>query len=104
MIKKFVSPNLRYKNGKLYYLNKYESIEKDWDYVNENYYYNIDDTVKKFDYCNINLVVNDYNDNVLVICNFNEDMDESNVKNSLKSINNGICELNNDDNYYTFDI
>ena len=44
----FVSPNLRHVDSKIYYLNK-DEIKNEIDYINENYYYNIDEINKKFD-------------------------------------------------------
>ena len=66
----FVSPNLRHVDSKIYYLNK-DEIKNEIDYINENYYYNIDEINKKFDDYKLELVVNDYTDKILIKCIFN---------------------------------
>ena len=55
MIKQFIPPNLKHKNGKIYFLNKYEINKENHNYVDENYYYDLDE---------INHNVNDYRKNI----------------------------------------
>ena len=43
VLKSFISPNLRHKNGKIYYLNNKELYVSDWNYVEENYYIHFND-------------------------------------------------------------
>ena len=66
MIKQFVSPNLKYNNGKIYYLNKSEINNKNHNYVHENYFYYLSEINKDFDDCSIELVVNDYSDDSIL--------------------------------------
>ena len=75
----FVSPNLRHVDSKIYYLNK-DEIKNEIDYINENYYYNIDEINKKFDDYKLELVVNDYTDKILIKCIFNESIQEKDYK------------------------
>jgi len=93
MIKKFVSPNLKYKNGKIYILNKYEINNKDWNYEQENYYIIIDEIQKTCDNCTIELVVNDLNDDILIVCNIDDNINENEEKDIFTKINNNLCEL-----------
>jgi hypothetical protein len=102
MIKQFVSPNLKYNNGKIYYLNKSEINNKDHNYVQENYYYYLSEINKDFDDCSIELVVNDYNDDILVKCNVNDDLNDDSVKVLFNNINTKICNLENHGKSYEF--
>ena len=43
----FVSPNLKHKNGKVYYLNKYELNLKNYNYEHENYYLHLNEILFK---------------------------------------------------------
>tara|TARA_B110000483_G_C18194498_1_gene542394 strand:- start:126 stop:440 length:315 start_codon:yes stop_codon:yes gene_type:complete len=102
MIKQFVSPNLKHNNGKIYFLNKNELKNKDWKFINENYYYNIDETRVNFDECTIELIVNDYNDEILVKCNFTNNINENEVNNLFSKVNSGICHLEDSGECYNF--
>ena len=101
----FISPNLRHVDGKIYYLSK-DEIKNKIDYINENYYYNIDEINKNFDDYKIELVVNDYTDRILVKCIFNENSKEKDYKlNELCSkINMDICDLKNHGEKYDFSV
>ena len=103
MNKSFVSPNLRFKDSKIYYLNKYELNIHNWDYVNENYFYNIEDVNTKFNECNINIITNNENDKIKINCEFKEELNDDKIKKILNKVNIGICYLENSD-VYNFDI
>lgn len=104
MIHKFVSPNLKHNNGKIYFLNKNELKNKDWKYVNENYYYDINEARVNFDDCNIKLIVNNYNDDILIECYFKNDIQIDKIKDKLSKINNSICYLEDCGECYNFTV
>ena len=102
MIKQFVPANLKHKNGKIYFLNKYEINKKDHNYVDENYYYNLDEinhNVNDYSFENnkysIEIILNDYCDDILVKFNVDDDSNESNIKSIMDNINTKLCELDN---------
>lgn len=103
MIKQFVSPNLRYKDGKIYYLNKKELNDKDHNYIEENYFYYISEINCDDDY-SLELVVNDYSDEVLVKFSIEDIIDDNNVKKLMRIINSKICNLENHGSLYNMDV
>ena len=102
MIKKFVSPNLKHKNGKIYYLNKSELQDPKWNYVQDNYYIEINEINKKYENYDIRLVCNDYSDDILVECDIHEDINDDDTKKILSRINTHICDLDNHGETYHF--
>lgn len=105
MFVQFKSPNLRHRDGKIYYLNKDEIKDNKLEYTIENYYYNIEDIKLKFDDYTIELIVNDYNDDILVKCIFNEESEQSDKLNELfTKINKDICELGDHGEKYNIDV
>jgi len=102
MIKQFVSPNLKHNDGKIYFLNKSELKNKNWEFINENYYYNIDETRVNFDECTVELIVNNYNDEILVKCNFDNEINENELNSIFSKVNKGICHLEDCGECYNF--
>ena len=63
--KQFISQNLKHKNGKIYYLNNYE-INKNINYVDNNYYYNVSEIIDLLQSNNVQIKINQDSDNVLI--------------------------------------
>ena len=101
MKKQFISPNLRYKSGNIYYLNKYEIKLNNYNYVNENYYIDFKNINTKIDNIDIEVIVNDYSDEILI--KFEID-DETNLKEIMKNINMKLCNLENFGEAYNINI
>lgn len=104
MIKKFVSPNLKYKNGKIYYLSKYELQNSKWNYIEDNYYIEIDEINKKYENYDIKLIYNDFSDDIQVECDIHENINDDDTKKILSRINTHICDLDNHGEMYHFSI
>jgi len=88
---RFVSPNLKHKNGKIYILNKFE-INRTCNYEEENYYIHFDDIdLKEFNDYHCELKLNEYSDDVLVEMNHdNSELDNNEI---INKINNYLCGL-----------
>lgn len=102
MIKQFVTPNLKHKNGKIYFLNKYEINKEKHNYVDENYYYDLNEinhNINDYSFENTNydieIILNDYCDDILIKFNVDDNCNESNIKNIMDNINLKLCELDN---------
>jgi hypothetical protein len=105
VLKSFISPNLRHKNGKIYYLNNKELYVSDWNYVEENYYIHFNDlemnNSKNIKYT---IKINDYSHDVLIEIEFPENMDTQDMITEMGYINSDLCGLDKNNDYYIFDI
>lgn len=105
LVKSFISPNLRHKDGKIYYLNNKELYLSDWNYLEENYYIDFKDLEMN---CknNINYLIkiNDYSHDVLIEIYFPEKIDEQDMISQMAIINNSLCGLDYKSDYYIFNI
>ena len=100
MIKKFISPNLKYKNGKVYYLNKFEINKSNVNYEHNNYFIDINEKKEKNKDYSYELFFNENDDNILVICNINDSIsDENKIKKIITEINSNLSDIKNDDVY-----
>ena len=99
----FVSPNLKHKNSKIYYLNKYEMNLKNYNYEYENYYLLLDELVIKIDDIDIKLQISDNHDKIIVQFEYNNlSLEDLNLV--KKKINIKLCNLENFGESYNFDI
>lgn len=91
VLTRFVSPNLKHKNGKIYILNKFE-INKINNYEEENYYIHFDDiNLKEFKDYQCELKLNEYSDDVLI--EMIHDKEELDNESLIDKINNYLCGL-----------
>src|SRR6056300_1589981 len=105
VVKSFISPNLRHKNGKIYYLNNRELYASNWNYVEENYYIDFNDLeIDENEDTKYNIKINDYSPDVLIEIHFSENIDEQDMISKMALINNSLCDLDIKNNYYVFDI
>ena len=95
LLKEFVSPNLRYKNGKIYYLNKYEMNLNNYNYEEENYYYEMKEINKKMDDIDFELVINENDDKIIIKFEIEEER-MNNINYLMKKINKSVCNIEND--------
>lgn len=109
MLKEFVSPNLRYKNGKVYYLNKYEMNLNNYNYEEENYYYEIKDINKKMDDIDFDLIISENDDKIIIQFEIEQERID-NINYLMKKINKSVINIDSDDgltdiyNVYDIDI
>ena len=99
----FVSPNLKHKNGKIYYLNKYELNLKNYNYEHENYYLHLNEILFKIDDIDIKLQISDNNDKIIVQFEY-DDSSLEDLNKIKKKINEKLCDLENCGELYNFDI
>jgi len=103
--KSFISPNLRHKDGKIYYLNNKELYITQWNYVDENYYIDFQDIeIKPVDDIKYTIKINDYSSDVLIEMTFSEEIKDDYVIEKMGVINSAICGLDVNNSYYIFNI
>ena len=96
-----MTPNLKHKDEK-FILNKYEINKEKHNYVDENYYYDLNEinhNINNYSFentiYNIEIILNDYCDDILIKFNVDDNCNESNIKNIMDNINLKLCELDN---------
>lgn len=105
IVKSFISPNLRHKNGKIYYLNNKELYVSEWNYIEENYYIHFNDLeINDFNDLKYTIKINDYSHDVLIEIEFSDNMDTQDMISQMSIINNSLCGLDQKNDYYIFDI
>ena len=102
----FLSPNLKYKNNLIYYLN-FNELDN-LNYKDDNYYINIED-VKinnsiKIDSCLItyNLVFTDFDDSVVIELKYDEELSNETILKYIYYIQENIKEIKDEniENYH----
>lgn len=102
-IHEFVSPNLKHKNGKIYYLNKYEMNLENYNYEYENYYLLLDELVVKIDNIDVQLQISDNHDKIIIKFEYDDSsLEELNLM--KKKINVNLCNLESYGELYNIDI
>lgn len=99
----FVSPNLKHKNGKVYYLNKYEMNLKNYNYEHENYYLLLDELIIKIDDIDIKLLISDNHDKIIIKFEYDDSSLEE-LNSMKKKINISLCNLEKYGELYNIDI
>lgn len=105
IVKSFISPNLRHKNGKIYYLNNKELYISEWNYIEENYYIDFNDLIMNCaEDIKYTIKINDYSHDVLIEIEFPENMVQQDMITEMANINSNLCGLDKNNEYYVFDI
>ena len=99
----FISPNLKHKNGKVYYLNKYEINLKKYNYEDENYYLMLDELVVKIDNIDVQLQISDNHDKIIIKFEY-DDSSLEDLNLVKKKINVSLCDLESYGELYNIDI